>query len=240
LGQLNGTVFDRFVDWVETSYAPSFSEFQPLEVAVEGSGNVVRSRMCHDFVTDALWALYNHSVKLEAKDAIFRDHIILYASSFDVVDLQANSTRDHRRQLRFFRVLELYMEDIKEQFTHARTALLAGFKLGIPVFLHNEHQEFRVHLVPPFLNYCYLPLAIPPKVHNPFAAMKLCALGLQANLTNSTGPIPWGPMLAIEERFDRLEVPLALLLVALAATWGSAGGGGQGAPPPPRSGPRRR
>eukprot|EP00913_Durusdinium_trenchii_P018811 g17678.t1 len=54
-------------------------------------------------------------------------------------------------------------------------------------------------------NYCYLPLAIPPEVHNPFGETKLCALGLQANTSNSTAPWPWGTQLTVEEHLDRPE-----------------------------------
>merc|ERR1712194_605537 len=99
--------------------------------------------------------------------------------------------------------------------TYARGALIAGWRLGLPVFLHDFAAEYQVKLVPPFLNYCYLPLAIPPEVHDPFAAMKLCALGMEANLTNTTAPWPWGTVLTLEENLDRTEVGPAFLLLVL-------------------------
>merc|ERR1712039_426409 len=110
-----------------------------------------------------------------------------------------------------------YLEQIKEQFTHARAALIVGWRLGLPVFLHAHSQEHHILLEPPFLNYCYLPLAIPPEVHDPFAAMKLCALGMEANLTNNTVPWPMGDLLSIEEHLDRSEVFPAFLLVVISA-----------------------
>jgi len=224
VGKTRGSVLHKFAGWVEDVYAPKYTSFQPLEVAMAGKGNIVRSRMCHDFVTDSLWALYNEGVKLKAEDTIFRDHIIMYASHTTRAEDMVQTMRGRRRWLRYLRALGLYLEEIKEQFTHARNALLVGFKLGIPVFLHGQHEDHQVHLVPPFLNYCYLPLAIPPKVHDPFGAMKLCALGMEANLTNSTSLAPWGPLLALEERMDRVEVFPALILVILMATFCTSAG----------------
>merc|ERR1712045_219708 len=88
--------------------------------------------------------------------------------------------RGRRKWLRYLRGLGIYLEQIKEQFTHARHALAVAWKLGLPIFLHNEDQDYKINLVTPFLNYCYLPLALPPEVHDPFASMKLCALGMKA------------------------------------------------------------
>mmetsp|Transcript_23223 Transcript_23223/g.54372 ORF Transcript_23223/g.54372 Transcript_23223/m.54372 type:complete len:184 (+) Transcript_23223:135-686(+) len=173
--------------------------------------------MCHDFVTDALWVLYRGGARLKAEDVIFRDHIIMYATAVDIASTLLQTRRGTRMRLRYLRLLALYLEDIKQQFTAARNVMVAAFRLGIPIFLHNEFKDYRVHLVPPFLNYCYLPLAIPPDVHNPLGSMKLCALGMEANLTNATVPLPWGPLLAAEERLDRPDVLMSLLLVVAAS-----------------------
>jgi len=229
VGQTNGTVFQKFADWVIHDFAPRHGAFQPIEVADVNLANVanaanglnvkaaemtiVRSRMCHDFVTDSLWFLYEAGATLEADDIIFRDHIIMYADK--VKKAGAFIGQNKRRFGRYWRVVALFLEGIKSQFTFARTALLAGWRLGIPVFLHDQWQDYEIELAPPFLNYCYLPLAIPPQLYNPFAATKLCALGMEANTTNTSAPYPWGPLVAVEERLDR-PVPLLSLAAVFA------------------------
>ncbi|CAE8626747.1 unnamed protein product [Polarella glacialis] len=230
LGVLNGSVFRIFADWVANDFAPSHHSFQPLEIAVVSRQNaadlsqkqtatVVRSNMCHDFVTDALWVLHNNGVQLSAEKAVFRDHIILYATSADEVSHSgfAEQLRSSRKWLRYLRQLTFSVELIRKQFTHAREAFIYNWRLGLNVFLHTEHRDYRLKLTPPFLNYCYLPLAIPPKVHDPLGDIKLCALGMVANASNVTVPWPWGVMLAAEERLDRDEAFLAIVLVAIAA-----------------------
>jgi len=227
VGQTNGTAFQSFVDWVIHDFAPRHGAFQPIEVADVNLANsvnvsnvkaaqmtIVRSRMCHDFVTDSLWFFYEAGATLKADDLIFRDHIIMYADTVKKAGPFIGHTK--RRFGRYWRAVGLFLDGIKSQFTFARTALLIGWKLGIPVFLHDEWQDYEIQLAPPFLNYCYLPLAIPPQMYNPFAATKLCALGMQANVTNETAPLPWGPLLAAEERLDHPVPKLSLAAVVLA------------------------
>jgi len=220
LGKFNGTVFNSFVDWVVEYFEPRFKSFQPLEVASSAAGRgrtILRSRMCHDFVTDALWILYNNGAKLKAEKPIFRDHIILYARHMIKADDFAKTRRGLRTWLRYLRSVFLYIDEIKKQFTSARHALIANWKMGIPVFLHDMDHDYELHLMPPFINYCYLPLAIPPKVHDPFGTNKLCALSLEANVSNTTAPMPWGALLAAEQSMDRPEVFVALILMVLVA-----------------------
>uniref|UniRef100_A0A7S1SAM1 Uncharacterized protein n=1 Tax=Alexandrium catenella TaxID=2925 RepID=A0A7S1SAM1_ALECA len=222
LGTLNGSAFHHFAEWVVGDFAPRHTNFQPIEVSMAANNSVgqaiaVRSRMCHDFVTDSLWVLYRAGAVFNVQDIIFRDHIIMYAKAVDNSSENVGSRRSVRQRLRHLRLLNIYVEEIKQQFTAARTALIAGWRLGLHMFLHDQRGDYRVELVPPFLNYCYLPLAIPPQVHNPLGSMKLCALGMQANVYNTSAPWPWGPLLMVEEHLDRPEVPASLALVVLAA-----------------------
>jgi len=84
--------------------------------------------------------------------------------------------------------------------------------------VHDEYGDYHaVKLTPPFLNYCYLPLAIPPAVYEPFGSVKLCALGMEANATNQTTPFPLGHLLAVEGNLDHPEVFLMLFLIAVVA-----------------------
>jgi hypothetical protein len=230
LARTNVSIFRVYTEWVINEYAPKFRGFQPLEIAKalhNSSGKddakavtLMRSRMCHDFVTDSLWVLYENGVQLGAEEPILRDHIIMYAEEATNMGKLPSSGRKVRQWLRYLRLLALYLEEIKQEFTAGRAALIINWRLGLPVFLHDASGEYEAKLVPPFLNYCYLPLALPPEVHDPMGAMKLCALGMEANMTNGTVPFPWGAELAVEEHLDKDMVLPSLLLVALVAALG--------------------
>eukprot|EP00439_Symbiodinium_sp_Y106_P062299 s113_g9.t1 len=218
LGTISGATFVKFTDWVAKEFAPFHNAFQPIEVASVtpgGSPVLVRSSMCHDFVTDALWFFYHEGHRMQPESHVFRDHIIMYATEAKEASTLLEGLHGMRQWGRYLRQLELSLERIRQQFTFAREALIWNWRLRLPAFLHTEHRSYQVQLSPPFLNYCYLPLAMPPEVHDPLGKTKLCALGLEANLTNSTAPWPWGTMLSTEEHLDRWEVPVAILLVTL-------------------------
>jgi len=218
LGKLKGKVVYKLMDWIVDHYMPSYTAFNPVEIVLPYSDQPIktalRSRMCHDFVTDSLWVLYENGAKLKSSGTIFRDHIIMYADS---VENNYELTWDGRkRNLRYMRSLLLYLDKIKQQFTYAREALIAIWRLRLPVFVHDDMGNYhRVRLVPPFLNYCYLPLAIPPMHYDPLGETKLCALGLQANASNITLPYPWAHALSLEEQLDQPEPLAAIILTAL-------------------------
>jgi len=221
LGSINGSMYRKFAAWVKDDFVPNHTAFQPTEVAYAYGTNptnkvLIRSRMCHDFVTDSLWVLYNAGARMHPEGSIFRDHIIMYAEAVEPAHDLVKTKRGARKWMRYLRTLFMYLAEIKEQFTSAREALVVGWKLGMEVFVHDEHKEYLVRLVPPFLNYCYLPLAIPPELHDPFGQTKLCALGLVANTTNTSAPWPLGPLMSVEERLDRPEVLVSFILVILA------------------------
>merc|ERR550534_2673201 len=215
---------------MRTEYMPKHNAFSPVEIAAADGSTSLRSRMCHDFVTDALWVLYENGVNLSVTEPVFRDHIIMYSSKMSPVDQKVWYTRGKRQWMRYLRTLYLFIEGIKEQFTFARAALVVVWKAGVPAFLHTPGQDYEVTLVPPFLNYCYLPLAIPPEKHDPFGSMKLCALSMTANLTNESIPLPWAPLLAAEERLDQPVAMVSMLLVIVFAACCQAAGAGADGP----------
>merc|ERR1711957_35806 len=175
------------------------------------------SNMCHDFVTNALSALYRDGVTLKPENLLFRDHIIVYASSITKVDDMTSNWWTKRSMLRFYRTCLLYLEKIKLQFTFGRETLVSVWKLGIPAIIYTKQTYYQVQLAPPFLNYCYLSLAIPPEMHNPLTTNKLCALSTESNFTNQTLPVPYGLELGVEEQLDHPEVMLSLVLLAIGA-----------------------
>eukprot|EP00928_Gymnodinium_smaydae_P088567 TRINITY_DN72637_c0_g1_i1.p1 TRINITY_DN72637_c0_g1~~TRINITY_DN72637_c0_g1_i1.p1 ORF type:complete len:430 (-),score=55.39 TRINITY_DN72637_c0_g1_i1:73-1314(-) len=235
IGNCTGDAVFKLADWVANNYTRRFPAFNPIEVIIppprqqtaDGSSAkadvVLRSRMCHDFVTDALWVLYEHGAKFRAERGVFRDHIIMYASSVTEFDGLEDSWQGRRKELRYLRTLLMFMTQIREQFTYAREALIVAWRLQLPVLAHDDKGGYHlVTLVPPFLDYCYLPIALPPAVYDPLGR-KLCALGPKANLTNSTTPYPWGQLLAAEERMDQPPALAALLFTAVCAAFAAGG-----------------
>jgi len=222
LGRTNGSIANRFAEWASEQYGKVHVNFEPLEVITIATGETsLRSHMCHDFVTDALWFLYREGVRLLAEGLIFRDHIIMYAKDVEPIGdaHTAKSSRVQREWLRHLRVIDLFRGGIADQFTYGRHALAVNWKMGLPAFLRSGHLDYRVRLAPPYLNYCYLPLPIPPKMHSALGSDKLCALAMEANATNTTVPWPWGALLATEQGLDRPESLGAVLFIALVATF---------------------
>lgn len=216
IARMRGSVANEFANWVKTNFTHTRTTFDTLEV-LHQNGSHLRSTMCHDFVTDALWFFYDRKVRMRPETAIFRDHIIMYADSIEEVG--DNKTARHRREfLRYFRLLRVFYTRIASQFTYGREALIVTWKLGLPVYFRTKGIDYRIKVQPPFLNYCYLPLAIPPKRHNLAEPNKLCALAMSANISNIT--VPFEPMpagLSPEGRLDRDEAVGSLALVVLAA-----------------------
>eukprot|EP00928_Gymnodinium_smaydae_P043286 TRINITY_DN29039_c0_g1_i1.p1 TRINITY_DN29039_c0_g1~~TRINITY_DN29039_c0_g1_i1.p1 ORF type:complete len:396 (+),score=51.99 TRINITY_DN29039_c0_g1_i1:142-1329(+) len=231
VGNISGSMLFKYVEWASNVYSNTYKAFNPIEVVTppnagngQQGGTLLRSRMCHDFVTDSLWTLYNLNATLVQNSEVFRDHIIIYAEHIEAASVDA-SWIDARQELRYLRSLYLYLDKIRQQFTYAREAYVYTWRMGLPVFVHDEYGVYhRVQLTPPLINYCYLPLAIPPETYDIFGDAKLCALGMDANLTNTTTPYPWAHALASEDRLDRHEVFATLGLTSLLAAVLAAAG----------------
>merc|ERR1719161_2820935 len=97
----------------------------------------------------------------KVKQYIFRDHIIFYSDGFEYVDYDDFFVK--RGLLRYFRAFQIHLSKIKQQFTYAREMIIIAWKMGISPYTYAEKRYIRINVVEPFLNYCYLPLAIPPK-----------------------------------------------------------------------------
>lgn len=221
LSVINGSVFNAYAHRIAVDLAPRFTTFRPVEVATQAPtlnaehGVALRSLMCHDFVADSLWVLYELGARYTFKPKIYRDHVIMYADEYKRV--KHDDKRMVRKQLRYLRSLEPYMAAIKSEFTNSRVSLIALWKLGMSTFFRSPDGDHLLHLVPPFINYCYIPLALPPVHYNPFAREKLCALGMQSNLTNTSALWPVGHLLAVEERMDELEVFTSFFMIVLSS-----------------------
>lgn len=210
----NGSVINRLSDWVFGTFVTDRDTFDSLEVVSDSKQHTLPSTMCHDFTTDAMRKMWELGVKIVPEDLVFRDHIMLYARKVEHLPNLMSTGSSRRAYMRYWRMLEIFREQIMDQFTYGRDALLVNWKLGLPMYLTTRHQDYKIWLSPPLLNYCYLPLAIPPRKHNPWGNNKLCALSMSANLTNTT--VPWSAMLiGLEDKLDRPDSLLALLLTAV-------------------------
>lgn len=220
LGVINGSVYNKYLKWLKKEFIPTHVTFEPVEVVLphKGGGVGVPSRMCHDLVSESLWVLYHMGAVYAPKDDIFRDHIIYYAESFEEVDYDQLHVK--REVLRYFRVFEQNIMKIKKQFTYVREMLIQAYTMGISPFVYRDEKYIRVHMVAPFLNYCYLPLAIPPKHMDILNDPKLCALPMYANTTNQTKTAD-AHLIAAEARLDHPRIHVCFLLTAVLVFVGS-------------------
>ena len=102
IGTFNGTVFNALNDWLIESRR-TYNTFEPVEIVMPKAmgGHVVPSRMCHDLVSDALWFLYDEAgLEFAPEDDLFRDHIILFGSSYEKVRGGGYEEEGTRRRVR--------------------------------------------------------------------------------------------------------------------------------------------
>lgn len=178
LGEATGKAVNQLSQWIYT-YNQTHDTFEPLEIAVEGEGTVVPSTICHDFVTEALWVLYDSGeAQFDPENHIFRDHIVLYGSSVEKV-APPYSQNDWDSIVGYYENVEAHMGIINVEFTNARIFFARMFARQEPTYLFSGNGGGwynKFHLTEPYLNYCYMPLYMPPERSNIFTSPKHCAL----------------------------------------------------------------
>ncbi|EER03063.1 hypothetical protein Pmar_PMAR001808 [Perkinsus marinus ATCC 50983] len=190
VGNMTGGQFDTFKRWFLEDWARPRDTFDPVTVIKVDSGERIwMSRMCHDLVEYGLRQLVEMGIPLRSTKPVFRDHIPVYVNYIKPLDVRGNG------------------------FDRRAVALAMGL---IPVgYFMGSYYELDI--VPPLINYCYIPLKMPHLLPNgsavfgPVDAMNpnlsLCALpNVNVELGNVT--------LTIEDRLIMLENYLDLLFNA--------------------------
>jgi len=177
IGHIDGNQLNEIIHWLRNEYAGTKTAFDPVEIMeANHTYQVLKpSSMCHDVFYQTLDKLVTLGFKPEVKSPIFRDHIMVFASSFEKVEIEDTSTR--REVVRYFRLFQHFMIAIDEEFTNIRGLLEHASAVKVQPFLFKENEYLRINLVEPFVNYCYLSIAMPPNPKSTLANSEhLCAL----------------------------------------------------------------
>ena len=182
LGDATGKAVNALSRWI-SEYNNTRRSFEPIEIAVAGEGTVLPSQICHDFVTDSLWVLHDTGeAEFAPETHIFRDHIILFAEPNSIQKITKPDPNDLSLWgpiVRYYEEIEKHMGIINIEFTFARIFYAEMFKRNVSTYMYDGNLETAYHsfkLAEPFLNYCYMPLFMPPERSNIFESPKHCAL----------------------------------------------------------------
>jgi len=189
VGTTSGKIFNQLVSWLK-DYSLHKQAFQPVEIVINGTvGGGIGSCMCHDLFYYALYALQGFGFRPSPSDVIFRDHVVVFAEAYEKVDI--NDPAVKRDLVRFYRLFISFMDLINEEFGNMRNLLVSADSVGITPYLYHEGEYYRINMLPPYVNYCYLGVQMPPKRATLFNSEHLCALGqsdqaVKANVTWSS------------------------------------------------------
>eukprot|EP00937_MAST-01D_sp_MAST-1D-sp2_P002923 g2923.t1 len=193
LGKVTGGQYTRYMHWA-SKYNETHKTFDPVEIVVEGrdphnatkriTKDRVSSRMCHDLVSDSLWYFYEEEgVVFEPEAPVYRDHIILFGEKYSKVDI--TQTEQLTAVTNYIRLYYEFLPLIEKEFTNIRGMLVNSEAGGLEPFLYIGKEYYRVTMQDPFVNYCYMPMPMPPTKPNFFEDPSFCALEQKLS-TNAT------------------------------------------------------
>jgi hypothetical protein len=71
------------------------------------------------------------------------------------------------------------MPIIRKKFTAIRSLLFNSASSTVNPYFYIGETYYRIELAKPYINYCYMPLVMPPERTNVFKSEKFCALEQQ-------------------------------------------------------------
>ena len=87
--------------------------------------------------------------------------------------------------LSYFKLFYEFLPLIEKEFTNIRGMLVNSEAGGLEPFLYIGEKYYKVKLRDPFVNYCYMPMPMPPVKPNFFEDPSFCALENQLS-SNAT------------------------------------------------------
>lgn len=226
VGTTDGATVNKLVQWIK-DYGDAHDTFEPVEILVRGSEDPgVGSCMCHDLFYHALAALGELGFQPRPAAPIFRDHIMLFAETYEKVDLGDAATR--RDVVRYYRLFSHFMQLINVEFTNIRGLLVKTMHVSMRPFVLLGGEYYRVALAPPFVNYCYLQVEMPPGRASLWTSEHLCALDQEATAAQENASFattadwlhaladPTSVLYLVEAVVDDMRLWTALLALALA------------------------
>ena len=224
---VSGQVLKQYAKWAH-AYLDNYPTFEPQEVVVDSAGNITvhpQSSMCHDFVTNSLWWLYElHQVTTSSEEPIFRDHIVVFANSVSEVD--AADPAEWASVVEYFSTYQStssLMADLSRNFLNLSDVTALFYHMERPLFVYANRSYFRVELTAPVSQYCYLPFAFPPARANIFSAThKLCT---PKTFTDLKGTLPVWQLTWQQSLLSLYQWKLRFEVLASPQEWYVLGGG---------------
>ncbi|KAF4672399.1 hypothetical protein FOL46_009027 [Perkinsus olseni] len=217
VGNMTGQQFDSFKRWFIEDWARPRDTFDPVTVIqVESGERIWMSRMCHDLVEHGLKQMVEMGVSIDKTEWSRRLQMSVYVNYIKPLDVRGNSF-DRRAVVRFLRLYMSFIPQMREQFIHSRDMLRKALAMGLMPVGYFMGSYYELDIVPPLINYCYIPLNMPRLLPNGSAVYgtvdamnpnrSLCALpNVDVELGNVT--------LTIEDRLIMLENYVDLLFNA--------------------------
>ncbi|KAF4677928.1 hypothetical protein FOL47_008032 [Perkinsus chesapeaki] len=166
VGVMTGRQFDELKRWFIEDWARPKDTFDPLTIIdVQLGQRVWMSRMCHDLVEYGLKKISEMGVHLRPERPLLRDHITVYVKpgSLKLIDVRENAF-NRRAVARFMRVYLNFIPQLREQFIHARDLLRKVLAMDLIPIGYFMGQYYEAEVVPPLVNYCYVPLRMPRRL----------------------------------------------------------------------------
>ena len=126
--------------------------------------------------------MYENGAQLEPEKPLYRDHVVLYVDDYTIEDLD----EDRHRIVSFYQLYHRFLPIIKKKFTAIRSMLFNSDAAAVRPYFYINKTYYRVHLARPYINYCYMPLRMPPERTDIFTSDKFCALEQQISPELST------------------------------------------------------
>jgi hypothetical protein len=126
----------------------------------------------------------NFDVVLIPERQLFRDTIVYYAESLELVDLENNK---HKRELfRLMRVFLMNWQAFSASFVVVKGLVGKLTQMGMRMVVYSGGQYYWMKLGPELLNYCYAPMIISDDEHpaeDPYCMLPTTPTDFSANLT---------------------------------------------------------
>ena len=176
IGTTNGQIFNKYLDWIH-DWDDNHEAFEPVEIVINGSLlEGTGSCMCHDLFYYSLYALRELGFEPSPSSHVFRDHIIVFAKNYKQVDVNAPGIK--WEVIKYYRLFMQFMELINKEFTNIRNLLVESDSIFVTPYLYIGGEYIEVELEPPFVNYCYLEVLMPP-LKSTLDNEHLCALPME-------------------------------------------------------------
>ena len=158
IGKLSAKKFEELTCWIR-SHAKKYLYFEPFEIQLlNDAGEKTKwrsSKMCHDFTSDVIEQLQQivHIPIRDISEVLYRDRIIVFASTVKQVDMTNATTVVSVAE--YYTYVEESMGEINIDFAAVRRLLQKAEGLTIQPFVYLAGEYYEVHVVEPWVNYCY-------------------------------------------------------------------------------------